>query len=266
MKILSTAAGAAASAYARELRARAALKQAEEARRSEVSADAAKARSSPRFEASETRKTQARAKLQQVREWLKIVRKLYAQNPKAMARALAQAFKDLKSAVEAFKDAGGREMSATGEAVGAVLTGPSTGKGDEADKGDKASEAAGTRSNDEAEGDPEPGAEPSPEGEAVRAAFEGRSLYDAVVGEVRKQLGEDGLEFLKEVREMATEIKKLLEAARGQAAIARRDKETDKAFEETDKALKELDETMDQMEREIRREAPTAGMKLSVAA
>jgi Skp family chaperone for outer membrane proteins len=259
MRILSTAAGAAASTYARELRARAALKQAEESRRSEVSADAAKARSSPRFEASETRKTQARAKLQQVREWLKIVRKLYAQNPKAMAKALAQAFKDLKSAVEAFKDAGGREMGATGEAVGAVLTASSGGK-------DEAAGDADQTEGEDGEGDREREPDPSPEGEAVRAAFEGRSLYDAVVGEVRKQLGEEGLDFLKEVRGMTNEIKKLLEAARGQAAIARRDKETDKAFEETDKALKDLDETMDQMEREIRHEAPTAGMKLSVAA
>ena len=258
--------------------ARAALKQAEEARRSEVSADAAKVRSSPRFEASETRKSQARAKLHQVREWLKIVRKLYAENPKAMARALAQAFKELKAAVQSFKDAGGQEMGSSGDAVGAVLTSAAKDKAGEvkADKaataapGDREPVAAGDGSGDAGPGsggdEAAPGAGPAPEAEAVRAAFEGRSLYDAVVSEVRRQLGEDGLEFLKEVREMVRDIGRLLETAKGQAAIRRPDKDTEKAFEETDEARKELNALMDDMEGEIRRDAPTAGMRLSIAA
>jgi len=278
MRIQTAAPGAATADYARELRARAALKQAEEARRSEVSADAAKVRSSPRFEASETRKAQARAKLQQVREWLKIVRKLYAENPKAMARALAQAFKELKAAVQSFKDAGGQEMGSSGDVVGAVLTSAAKEKAGEvkADKaataapGDREPVAAGDESGDAGPGSGEdeaaPGAGPAPEAEAVRAAFEGRSLYDAVVTEVRRQLGEDGLEFLKEVREMVRDIGRLLETAKGQAAIRRPDKDTEKALEETDEARKELDALMDDMEGEIRRDAPTAGMRLSIAA
>lgn len=278
MRIQTAAPGAATADYARELRARAALKQAEDARRSEVSADAAKVRSSPRFEASETRKSQARAKLHQVREWLKIVRKLYAENPKAMARALAQAFKELKAAVQSFKDAGGQEMGSSGDAVGAVLTSAAKEKAGEvkADKaataapGDREPVAAGDESGDAGPGsggdEAAPGAGPAPEAEAVRAAFEGRSLYDAVVTEVRRQLGEDGLEFLKEVREMVRDIGRLLETAKGQAAIRRPDKDTEKALEETDEARKELDALMDDMEGEIRRDAPTAGMRLSIAA
>ena len=278
MRIQTAAPGAATADYARELRARAALKQAEEARRAEVSADAARVRSSPRFEASETRKAQARAKLQQVREWLKIVRKLYAENPKAMARALAQAFKELKAAVQSFKDAGGQEMGSSGDAVGAVLTSAAKDKTEDvkadkaasADSGDEGAVAAGDApvdaGPDSGEDEATPGAYPAPEAEAVRAAFEGRSLYDAVVGEVRRQLGEDGLEFLKEVREMVRDIGKLLEAAKGQAAIRRPDKDTEKAFEETDEALKDLNTLMDDMDAEIRRDAPGAGMTLSIAA
>lgn len=286
MRIQTAAPGAATADYARELRARAALKQAEEARRSEVSADVAKVRASPRFEASESRKSQARAKLQQVREWLAIVRKLYAENPKAMAKALAQAFKELKAAVQSFKDAGGQEMGASGDTVGAVLTSPAKDKSENAgaDKaaaagvGEDETVAAGDDTRDsgsatekgqavaESGSAPEVEAGSAPEVEAVRAAFEGRSLYDAVVGEVRKQLGEDGLQFLKEVREMVGEIGKLLETARGQAAIRRPDKDTEKAFEETDEALKELHDLMDEMEGEIRQDAPTAGMRLSIAA
>ena len=278
MRLQTAAPGAATADYARELRARAALKQAQEARRAEVSADVAKVRSSPRFEASETRKSQARAKLQQVREWLKIVRKLYAENPKAMAKALAQAFKELKAAVQSFKDAGGQEMGASGDAVGAVLTSTATEKADKPEGdastaggvGNGESAAAGEEAGDSGSGSegegipPDPGS--APETEAVRAAFEGRSLYDAVVSEVRKQLGEDGLHFLKEVREMVGEIGKLLETARGQAAVRRPDKDTEKASEETDKALKELHGLMDEMEGEIRQDAPTAGMRLSIAA
>jgi Skp family chaperone for outer membrane proteins len=278
MRIQTAAPGAATADYARELRARAALKQAEEARRSEVSADVAKVRASPRFEASESRKSQARAKLQQVREWLAIVRRLYAENPKAMAKALAQAFKELKAAVQSFKDAGGQEMGASGDAVGAVLTSPAKDKSENAgaDKaaaagvGDDETVAAGDDTRDSGsateKGQAVAEARSAPEVEAVRAAFEGRSLYDAVVGEVRKQLGEDGLQFLKEVREIVGEIGKLLETARGQAAIRRPDKDTEKAFEETDEALKELHDLMDEMEGEIRQDVPTAGMRLSIAA
>jgi Skp family chaperone for outer membrane proteins len=278
MRIQTAAPGAATADYARELRARAALKQAEEARRAEVSADAAKVRSSPRFEASETRKAQARAKLQQVREWLKIVRKLYAENPKAMARALAQAFKELKAAVQSFKDAGGQDMGSSGDAVGAVLRSTAKDKTEDlkadkaatADAGDDgavaAGDAPGDAGPDSGEDKAAPRADPAPEAEAVRAAFEGRSLYDAVVSEVRRQLGEDGLAFLKEVREMVRDIGRLLETAKGQAAIRRPDKDTEKAFEETDEARKELDALMADMEGEIRRDAPTAGMRLSIAA
>lgn len=233
--------------------ARDALKAALDARRSAVAHDAAQARQSPRFEAQETRKQQARAKLQQVREWLKIVRKLYAQNPTGMARSLAQVFKDLKAAVQAYRDAGGREMGDAASAVDAVLAPPppaaAAGKADEAREGPDAAEASNQVS---AETDA-----PAPAGPA---------LYDAVVGEVRKMIGEDGLQFLKEVRGLADEVKKLLETARGQAAARPRDKDTDQAFEDSDKALKALHETLDQMDRDIRQAAPTAGMRLSIEA
>jgi prefoldin subunit 5 len=42
--------------------------------------------------------------------------------------------------------------------------------------------------------------------------------------------------------------------------------DTDKAMEEVDKTLKDLHEELDAMEQDIHREAPTAGMRLSIAA
>lgn len=256
MITLSAAASTAATDYARDVRARADRKQAAEARKAEVASDAAEVRAGPRFAASESRKSQAKAKLQQVREWLKIVRKLFAQNPKGMARALAQVFKDLKTAVEAYRDAGGQEMGASGEAAGAVLaSSPPTG---EAAGQDSAPDAGEKHSGDG-------GATDAPSEPPARAA-DGASLYDAVVGEVRKQVGEDGLDFIKQVRGMVDDIQKLLETARGQAAVRRRDKDTDETFEEADKALKDLNDSMEQMARDIRRDAPAAGMTLSIAA
>lgn len=264
MNILSAGPSATTADYARDVRARADRKQVEDSRKREVACDAAEARSSPRFAPSESRKSQAKAKLQQVREWLKIVRKLFAQNPKGMARALAQVFKDLKTAVEAYNDAGGQEMGATSEAVGAVLAGQPA---DDEAPSDPAKDPTGAAPAEDAEAAPDRSSgSTAPDDAAAARAADGASLYDAVVGEVRKQLGEDGLEFIKQVRGIVDDVRKLLETARGQAAIQRRDKETDKTFEDADKALKALNETMEQMTREIRRDAPSAGMTLSIAA
>ncbi len=255
---ISSAVRATAPAAPR-VESRAALKQAAEARAATVSEAATRVRSGPGMAASESRKQQAKAKLQQVREWLKIVRKLYAQNPAGMAKTLAQVFRDLKAAVAAYRDAGGQAMGASGAAVAMPAPRPPTAgdKAAGAGEGEEADVAATAGVDAEAKaGAAEPATKPS----------EGASLYAAVVDEVRKQLGEDGLDFLKEVRGMVDDIRKLLEAARGQAAIRRRDKDTDEAFEAADKALKDLNETMNDMERQIRHDAPSAGMTFSVAA
>ncbi len=239
---------------------RAALKQAAEARAATVSEAATRIRSGPGMAASESRKQQVKAKLQQVREWLKIVRKLYAQNPAGMAKTLAQVFKDLKAAVAAYRDAGGQAMGASGAAV-AMPPAPPPTAGDHKSAGDGEGEDADVAATAGVDAETKAGA-----AEPATKPSEGASLYAAVVQEVRKQLGEDGLDFLKEVRGMVDDIRKLLEAARGQAAIRRHDKDTDEAFEAADKALKDLNETMNDMERQIRHDAPSAGMTFSVAA
>lgn len=262
------------------------VRAADDAWRSEVSREASEARALPMFDAQEARKSQARAKLQQVRDWLKIVRKLYAQNPEGMARALAQAVKDLKAAVKAYRDAGGEEMAMAGAATGAALaTGPAPTRATTPE--DKPAAAAPAADAEDAEQSDEPettqGAGEDADGLAgddetpadrqigfadiVAGAYAaGRSLFDAVAGEVRKQIGEDGLNFLKEVRALVKDMADLLLTARGQAAIRRKDKSTDKAFEAADQAFRELNQAMDDMERDLRHDAPTAGMRLSAAA
>jgi len=269
MAIPPAAVNAAALAAVRKPPARAALspdelRQAAQTRKAAVAGDAAKARSSPLFQAGDSRKSQARAKLQQLREWLKIVKKLYAQNPKGMAKALTEAFKEMKAAVQAYKDAGGEEMGAAGGAVDAAIA-PQPAQADAPDEAEPAADGADDENAEAAA--PELASTSAAEaGLDPLNAFDGRGRYDAVVGEVRKMIGEDGLEFLKEVRGMVDELRKLLDTARGQAAIRKRDKDTDQAFDDADEALKQLNQSMSRMDSQIHLDAPMAGMTLSVAA
>ncbi len=264
MNISSASASAVSLTYAQTMQLRAAAKQAADTRKAEIETDKSKAMSSPVFKGAEAKKQQAKAKIQQIMDWLKIARKLYAMDPKGMAKALAQVFKDLKAAVKSYKDAGGDEMSASGEAAGAAIGGAASAPPEKSeDKGD-AKPAEGEAAPEDADAKAAP-AEEAPT-QPAEAAGGGAGLYQAVVGEIRKAVGEDGLDFVKTVRATVNEIVKLLDASRGQAAIRKRDKETDKSFEDADKALKDLREEVDTMEQDIRRDAPTAGMKLSVAA
>lgn len=300
--------------------------QAQSLRKAEVDKDAAQARANPMFQAQDARKTQARARLQQLRDWLKIVAKLYAQNPTGMARALAQAFKDLKAAVKEYADAGGKELGMADAATEAVLAPPAdpsakdgakagkdadparadadtgadakddAGQGAQSDVAPEAEATDAVPRQDDAPAkdgasaqaqdaeqaarqasDPAKAPEPAPstastqvlaptsgQAASAQAPAAGAALYGAVNAELRKGLGEDGLEFLGEVRGMLREIGRLYSAARIQAAAHRPDKAAREAFEDADKALKDLNQEMDRSEHDIRQAAPEAGMKLSM--
>jgi hypothetical protein len=219
------------------------------ARKRGIEEDKGKALSSPRMSAAASAKGQARAKVQQLVDRLKILKKLYSANPREMAKALAQVFKELKAAVKAFKDAGGQELALAGEAVSGAMA-PARAE----------APADGAAVEEEAADAQSPPAERAPQIE------DRSSLYSAVVNEVRRAIGEEGLDFAKEIRGLAVKIQELLETARGQARIRKQDKDTDTAFEDADKALKALHEELSVMESDIRRQVPAAGMRLSIAA
>jgi|GEM_PF-1600311 len=266
--------------YAQTEQAKARTEAAKAERKRLVESEKSEAMASPRLDGLESRKAMAKAKIQQVVEWLKIVRKLYAQDPKGMAKALAQAFKDLKAAVKSYREAGGQEMAMSGELAGAALANNRSPEkaADAAPKAVAAQDSPppsgelASRASEGAEAVPEVFDPEDPPEAALSRSAEGpdepgrAGLYEAVVAEVRKALGEDGLDFVKQVRGLVIEITKLLDAAKGQAAIRRKDKDTDKAMEEVDKSLKDLHEELDTMEQDIHREVPTAGMRLSIAA
>lgn len=262
MMISNRAPSAPAPTYAQAMQARDASKAAKAEEKRVVAENVAEALNSARMDAPERAKRDAKARLIEIAKRLQLLKKLFAGNPKEMARALTQVFKELRAAVKAYKDAGGAELGLAGEAAkGAVATDAAPKTGDappEADTGEAPVEA------ETAQAKPE---EKPPESEPVAA--NGSAIYDAVVGKMRKAIGEDGLDFIKMVRQMvdgANGIRAMLEAARTQAKGRKPDKDTDEAFEDADKEMKALADDMAKMERDIRNAVPEAGMKLSMDA
>ena len=260
MMISNRAPSAPAPTYAQAMQARDASKAAKAEEKRSVATSVARALNSSRMEAPERAKRDAKAKLIEIAKRLQLLKKLFAGNPKEMARALTQVFKELRAAVKAYKDAGGAELGLAGEvAQGAVANAPkSEDAPPEAETGEAPVEAETTEAKPE-EKPPEP--EP--------AVANGSAVYDAVVGKMRKAIGEDGLDFIKMVRQLvngANGVRDMLEAARTQAKGKKPDKDTDEAFEDADKEMKALADDMAKMERDIRNAVPEAGMKLSMDA
>lgn len=81
--------------------------QAIAARKLDEARSAARSLAANRFKPQDIAKQQARAKVQALVERVRILKKLYAGDPREMAHALAQVLKDLKAAVKAFSQATG---------------------------------------------------------------------------------------------------------------------------------------------------------------
>ena len=222
--------------------------------RAAVKGGAARVLASSTMSGAAWAKSQARAKVQQIVERLKLLRKLYAYDPKKMAQALAQVFKELKAAVKAYGKAGGDELDMAGGAASGVVAAPSQTSSSGTSPGqDQAAPAADTA--DAADAAP-----------TAPAAAPDHALYDAVVGEARKSIGEDGLDFIKTVRGLTNQISDLLETARTQAHAKKPDKAMTAAFDDADKALGDLRQEMAGVEQDIHVAVPAAGMRISVAA
>lgn len=266
MMIYNRAASAPAPTYAELMQKREASRAAKAEEKRSVAQNVAEAMNSSRMDAPERAKQAAKAKLIEISKRLQLLRKLFAGNPKEMARALTQVLKELRAAVKAYKDAGGAELGLASEAAkGAVANdaAPKTDDGQDA----KAAEGEVPAEAEAAEADaseaPKDAQSPQP------APAQGSAIYDAVLGKMRKSIGEDGLDFVKMVRQLvngALGIRDMLEAARTQAKAKKPDKDTDAAFEDADKEMKALADDMATMERDIRTAVPEAGMKLSMDA
>ncbi|HTN42119.1 MAG TPA: hypothetical protein VLZ84_13260 [Asticcacaulis sp.] len=240
----------------------------------EVESSAMKAFDSPQMQSAETSKHTARDKVQNIVKRLKILRQLFSGNPKEMARAMAQVFKELKAALKEYKAAMDKEIGGSASAIDATMTADMTGANPSVAApqatDEKPVEAGGEEAAVDAgvAADPPTGADTQAIAEAPVNPPEDRSaLYGAIERKVREMAGEDGLDFLKELKGVLKYIEdKLLAPARLQVKARTPDKDTDKAFEDADKELKDLRKDMEDMASDIKHDVPTAGMRLDVAA
>ncbi len=224
--------------------------------------------SSPKNDGAEQAKSRVREQIQEIRKRLNILKSLYANNPKEMAKALAQVFKELKAAIKAYKAALKSEMDNAGDAgVTAIPAEPMpAAAADTAEKPE--SDGAAKADAPETDKDPAADAPADPETRTDTAAQTGPTApYGAVETAAKTMVGEDGLSFTKEIRALVNLIEqKLLTPARMQKQMMKPDKATDEAFKDVEDQLKALRKEIQDTDRDLKAEAPMAGMHLDIAA
>ncbi|MGA9659338.1 MAG: hypothetical protein WBQ60_09600 [Asticcacaulis sp.] len=237
-----------------------ATEQTSNAHKDEVARDVSKALSNPSFKAQDQTMGRAKEKIQNIVKRLKILKALFANDPKQMAKALAQVFKELKAAVKDYKSASEKEMGLSASAAALVVppeamsAAPAAPVSDESvpDKVKADAPATDTLATD------------TPD---AKSSLNSAASYDDVVKGVRQTIGSDGLEFIKTVRGIVQEIEdKIISKARIQKLGKPQDKDTDDTFKEMDEAMKDLRKDLEDMESDIKRDAPGIGQSLDIAA
>lgn len=230
--------------------------QAADQKKAAITKAAADRLSAPKNDGAEQAKSRVREEIKEIRKRLNILKSLYANNPKEMAKALAQVFKELKAAIKEYKAALKSEMDNAGDAgLTAVPAEPMPAAGEAADKPVDAPEA-----------EKDPAADPETTTDmAVQA--DPTAPYGAVETAAKTMVGEDGLSFTKEIRALVDLIEqKLLTPARIQKQMLKPDKATDEAFKQVEEQLKALRKEIADTDRDLKAEAPMAGMHLDIAA
>ena len=254
-----------------------------EAKKRLVQSDAGKMLASPKIKASEHDKAEVKARIEEIKKRLNIIKNLFSNDPKGMAKALAQVFKELKAALKAYKADSDDELGMSDE-LAAEATAPQAAAPDDAkDKTDAAPADTSATNAQPAEAAPAETttATTDPDGAAKAeaattpaattsdptAASTGSDLYKAADQMFRKTIGEDDLDFIKTIKGLVQAIEdKLLTPARIQMKAQKSDKDTDEAFKEVDKQLAELKKEMDDETRDIKQAVPDAGTYVNLAA
>jgi hypothetical protein len=251
-----------------------------DARKNQIDSAAQKAFDTPVMKAADKDKDFIRQRIESIKERLKILQKLYSGNPKEMAKALAQVFKELKAALKDYKAATAKEMGAGSAAVDATLTAgvPAEPAATPQNDGDKNQAKTDTTTADtdttpttDKTADPTqpdaPAASDAKTPDSPQPQATDAGLYNSVTQKVQEMAGSDGLDFVKQIKGLAQWIEdKLLGPARIQKAAQKPDKDTNDAFEDVEKTLKDLRQDMEDMERDIKQAAPGIGQNLDVAA
>jgi Sec-independent protein translocase protein TatA/ElaB/YqjD/DUF883 family membrane-anchored ribosome-binding protein len=226
--------------------ARSEARQAAEQKKAAITKAASDLLSAPKNDAAEQTKSRVREQIQEIRKRLNILKSLYAGNPREMAKALAQVFKELKAAIKEYKAALKTEMDNTGDSsLTAVPTEPAPADG----TGEKLKDDSALKAD------------------AQTQASDPTTPYNTVESAAKTMVGEDGLAFTKEVRGLVDWIEqKMLAPARLQKAAQKSDKATDEAFKELEEQLKALRKEIADTDRDLKAEAPMAGMHLDIPA
>lgn len=252
-----------------------AAQQAKDAHAAAVQTAVGKAEQTPKLSAAAGSQDFIRSEIQGLQKRLQVLQKLYAGNPKEMARALAQIFKELRADLKAYKAATGQDFEGADAAATAATTPAPAASDTSSTAGSTDSvQASGTAQTDPAGAssdsttDPAASAsttqDPTTQDPTTKAAV---ASYAEVDQALREAIGNDGLQFLDTLKGIISTIEqKMATPARIQYAAQKHDKDTDKIFKDMDDSEKALEQDMSDMRDDISHDAPTLGLKVSVAA
>lgn len=234
-----------------------------------------------RKEAAARAKGQARQKVERLVEELKLIKKIWASNPREMTKQLARLAKQLAAAakeyMKAAKDAGelvqapsapaaaSPPAAGSGAAVGATDSAQSDQAAAQTGSADVIGEPGPDRAEamdahpggdaDAAAGDgAEPAAEPAVTRSEAAAAYASRASAQAraeekEIREERRMLAVGDQDFARLVKGVARKIRDLLQETRVKSAFTLREPlEKSEDYKEADRTLKDLEKEMDKVE------------------
>lgn len=215
-------------------------KLAEQAKAAETLAQSMK---TARDDARSNVKSRAKDTVQRLKDEYALIKKMWAHNPREMARQLSRIAKDLKSALSDYAKAAKANGERAVEARETLKT--VAAEGAQADAAKPPVESAEKA--------------PPVDAEAAKAvaAYE-TTVRERAQTELSSAEGEaqGDLEFAREVRGFVKELRKTLQEAKVKAAFLAPDKDRAEAIKAADKSMKEIDEALEDLEKDVKEDFP----------
>ena len=242
-------------------------------------------------------KAHAKAKLDQLREQIKLLKRMAGGNPRLMAKQLAALAKELKEALKEYQGADGGDAGsdASVDAPAAATDDTKTSTNADSDTPtDKdatdsgASDTDTTANTDKQDPVPEQKTDPAPQAQSDAAdsaqtstppvdaaapsdARAGTAAYDKTSAQALKMKGLDETDFTGEARGLMKTIKELLQKAKTQMVMAAPaghgpDKKSQADLDDADKAIADTEKTLQDMEKQASNDTLVGGLLVSVTA
>jgi hypothetical protein len=213
------------------------------------------ARSSIKAKAAET--------LERLKDEYKLIKRIWAGNPKAMAQQLARIAKELKAAVKDYAKANEdfpptREMTASAAPVEAKKAEAKAVETEAAAADDKAAQASDGAATMAAQAAGEPGQSRAEQRSELVARYASAARAGEAAGETqaskaaRLSEAKTDLEFTRGVRGFLKELREAFDLIKIKAALLAKDEDRDEAFKEVAKTFKELDRDVGDLEKGAR--------------